>query len=484
MVARTVDAFWDGGRTFHVRFMPDQIGAWHYECASTDAGLNAQRGAFVCEPNDGATRFDRHGAVQVSDNRRYLAHADGTPFFWLADTCWNGPLRATSDEWAEYLNARIDQGFNTVQWVATQWISAPDGDLTGALPFEGHERISVKPDVFQRLDAKQDSLNAAGLLSVPVLLWAAEWGDPTVMAINPGLTLPEDQAILLARYMVARWGANHVCWILPGDGNYLGVKADRWRRIGRAVFDGAPHAPVTLHPNGLSWYGSDFRHEDWLDFLGYQSCHFGDPDSLAWIVRGAPASDWTAEPARPIINLEPNYEYHLDIADRSRRFEAYDVRRAMYWSLLVSPMAGVTYGGHGVWGWDDGTAPPVAHEMSGIPLHWRQALHMPGAEQMRHLLACFTSANWWQLQPDPALVVAPTDSPIAHAITAARVPDGSLALVYLPAGGTVELAMSRLPDPPHATWFDPRTGASHPAEGASGCFTAPDSQDWLLVVRA
>ena len=39
---------------------------------------------------------------------------------------------------------------------------------------------------------------------------------------------------------------------------------------------------------------------------------------------------------------------------------------------------GVSYGGHGVWGWDDGSAPPVAHPNPGVPLPWREALRMPG----------------------------------------------------------------------------------------------------------
>ncbi len=98
------------------------------------------------------------------------------------------------------------QKFNAIQWVATQWIGAPDGDLYGELPFNGCECISVNPTVFQRLDVKLDAMNRNSFLTAPVLLWAAEWGDPSIMSINAGLTLPQDQAILLARYMFARWG--------------------------------------------------------------------------------------------------------------------------------------------------------------------------------------------------------------------------------------------------------------------------------------
>ena len=73
------------------------------------------------------------------------------------------------------------------------------------------------PEFFRRLDGKVAALARAGLLAVPVLLWAAEWtDDPRVNELNPGYSLPDDQAVLLARYMVARWDAYPVAWILPG----------------------------------------------------------------------------------------------------------------------------------------------------------------------------------------------------------------------------------------------------------------------------
>src|SRR5262249_15823836 len=34
----------------------------------------------------------RHGFLQVSADRRFLAHADGTPFLWLGDTLWGATV--------------------------------------------------------------------------------------------------------------------------------------------------------------------------------------------------------------------------------------------------------------------------------------------------------------------------------------------------------------------------------------------------------
>jgi hypothetical protein len=38
---------------------------------------------------------------------------------------------------------------------------------------------------------------------------------------SPGYTLPDDEAVRLARYIMARYEAHHVIWLLGGGGNYL-----------------------------------------------------------------------------------------------------------------------------------------------------------------------------------------------------------------------------------------------------------------------
>ncbi len=488
-----VYGFWDGGRIWRVRFIPTEVGSWHYrtQCSdTTNQGLHDIVADFECSEgaiNAGSTVFQRHGPISIAPSGRHLEHADGTPFFWLADTCWNGPLLSTEPDWQHYVDVRTQQKFTAVQWVGAQWISAPQGDIHQRLPFSGHEAIAVDPVVYQRLDQKQDALTQAGLLSVPVLLWAAVWGPPEVMAINPGLTLPEDQCILLARYMVARWGGNPVVWILPGDGVYTGEHAARWQRIGEAVFGNIDHAPVTLHPSGKQWYGADFEGESWLDFIGYQSCHYGDDESLAWIVNGPPATAWQKERAWPVINLEPNYEGHVAINDHSHPFNAFDVRRASYWSLLVSPTAGVSYGGHGVWGWDDGSGPPVAHPDSGRALPWQDALQLPGAGQMTVLQELFTSLPWQTLRPAPELLVARSaPDNVGETVVVAQSTDQDLVVAYLPTGGEITLHANSGQSPSAAQWIDPRRGERFDAALLIGKetiqVTTPSTEDWLLVI--
>lgn len=486
---QTVRGFWDGGNIWRVRFAPDEVGEWRYQTSCSDVdngGIHAQTGEFSCTPPTSETRFTKHGPVRLAANQRHLEHADGTPFFWLADTGWNGPLRSTAQEWEHYVDVRTRQHFTAVQWVTTQWRAAPHGDIEGQVAYTGdNSSIEINPAFFQRLDTYVEATANAGLLNVPVLLWTL--GSAETLEVNPGHSLPEEQAVLLVRYMVARWGAYPVLWILPGDGNYGGEKAERWQRIGRAAFGDEPHAPVALHCCGMHFPAEEFRNETWLDMLGYQSGHGDSADTLRWIVNGPPAQEWQKEPRLFYINLEPPYENHVAYQS-GRAHDAHSVRRAMYWSLLNAPTAGVTYGGHGVWGWDDGTEPPVDHPRSGVPLPWQDALTMPAAEQMAHLFDFFDSINWWELRPAPELLAKqPGDADVHKYVLASRSPSGDLAILYAPEGGTIVLNASALPGETEATWVDPRDGSRHSAtshtDSENITFETPSASDWLLQLK-
>jgi len=481
--------FWDGGQTWKVRFAPNELGKWYYSTSCSnpkDEGLHRQSGAFLCTAPKGRTRFDQHGPVRVARDGRHLQHEDGTPFFWLADTAWNGALLSTPAEWDLYLRERQRQKLTVVQWVATQWRASPTGDREGRPAFKDPDRIAVIPEFFRQLDAKADAVNRAGLLNAPVLLWAI--GGGARPQVNPGYALQEDQAMLLARYMMARWGANDVIWILPGDGDYRGPRAERWKRIGRALFGEEPHAPVVLHPGGMHWVWNEFRDEKWLDIHGYQSGHGDDDRTLRWIFEGPPATDWKKEPARPFINLEPPYENHVAYQSQTR-IAPLTVRRAIYWSLLNAPTAGVSYGGHGVWGWDDGTKPPMDHPRTGVPLPWQKALLMPAAEQMAHVASFFTSIDYWRLRPAPEVLASqPGKQEARRHVAAARSEAGDLLVVYVPEDRNVEILQKSLPPNFRASWFSPRTGEKPSVVAVVNDqaiqFATPDEGDWLLLVKS
>ena len=479
--SRVVPGFWDGGRTWKVRYRPDEEGEWHY-VSSTPADetqLHGQSGTFVCLATDSNSRFLKRGPVDLSNNGHHLSHEDGTPFFLLADTVWNGPMLSTSDDWSLFLNDRIEKQFTGIQFVTqAPWITCFT-NREGEVAVTGNPAMPANPHFFKRIDEKMDAINDRGLLAIPVLAWAATWND-TARQYNVGCFLSEDQLIAFVKYQVARYQAHHVVWILPGDGRYEGEEAEKWLRVGRAVFGEGEHAPVSLHPCGQHWPYEPFREEAWCNVYGYQSSHSDADSTLSFIQSGSPAQAWRQKPTRPVMNIEPCYEAHIN-GKTGEPFGAITVRQACYWSLLSAPPAGLTYGGHGIWGWAEQEELPLHHPKTGLSKPWQEAKDLEGAFDMERLSNLFTGVSWWDLRPDAAMVVQAEEP--SQFIGAARTDDGSLAILYAPTGGELAVDMGTLADGVCGQWFDPRTGVRCKVDGVDGTFTAPDDQDWVLILE-
>ena len=475
-----VDAFWDGGRTWRVRFSPDMVGRWKFRtfCSDTDNnGLHNEIGEFICSAVTGLTRFEKHGQVRVARDRRHLEHMDGTPFFWLADTIWNGGRVAELKDWQYYAGVRASQRFT-----AAQWAVAPGDDLKNQSAYTGFpERIGIDPEFFQRLDAKLEVLRQAGILNAIVPLLEL----PSVKHTAP--PLPDAQAELLVRYVVARWGADPVAWLLAFEGDSAGKNLDRWKRIGQAVFAARSHAPVILFTGGTQWLLDEFRDQPWVDVFGYQSVTDFTEDALKWTFNGPFPAEWKKQPTRPIIPFAP---FENGLAPHSaKRFSSDDVRRAAYWSLLQTPPAGLSYGGEGVANWDRGFGPGQMQATADDLAMWRKALFMPAAKQMSSLARLMTSIDFPSLRPDPkAVAVQPGEQSPQRFVTAVGTEAKDLSMVYVPEDRTLEILLDALPQSPSVSWFSPRTGQNSPAAvvrtGRSCQFPTPEPGDWLLVVKA
>lgn len=478
----TARAFWDGDRTWRVRFCPDEVGSWDYQtdCSNpADGGLHQRRGTFECHPYDGENPLYRHGQIRVAASGRHLEHQDSKPFFFLADTTWHGPHVATAADWNHYLDDRVSKRFSAILFSAPH-LRYMTANADGRLPFYGRERIRIEPTFFQRLDGAVDAINTHGLLATPLLLHGGGDSERNVAAF-----LPEDQLILFARYLIARYDAHHVLWDFLAEADFHGNSGRRWHRIGRAVFSGGRRHPVTLHPYGNDWALYDFIDESWMDVAGYQSAHGDNEVFLRWITEGPPSSSWRLHPPRPFINLEPPYEGHLAYHSK-QPFDAATVRRHLYWSLLSAPTAGVGYGCQGLWAWDtrSGDVPFAAPE-TGISRAWHEALDYPGAVSLCHLVALMESIPWWELRPAPEMLgFQPGRDDPRLAVVASRTIDGCHAVVYVPRGSNLVLGLDARPL--RAVWADPRTGDQHivtvPATDGTWTVPTPDDEDWVLLL--
>lgn len=137
--AKRVYGFWDGGRTFKVRFVATAPGEWRWTTASNqpdDPGLNGGTGALralAWTDAEKQTNPNRRGFLRPTPDGHALQHADGSPFFllgdtWLAASTWRLPFRgapAAPDyipgpglSFEEAVAWRKRQGFNSISLIA------------------------------------------------------------------------------------------------------------------------------------------------------------------------------------------------------------------------------------------------------------------------------------------------------------------------------------------------------------------------------
>jgi hypothetical protein len=482
----TLDSFWDGGRTWRARARLDEPGTWSWRstCSDgSDAGLAGLHGTVECDPYDGPNPLYRHGPVTVSADGRHFEHRDGTPFFWLGDTAWNGVLRADPDEWDAFLAERSRRGFSVVQFFGSTWRGFLVDDH-GEPSCTVTDRVRVNPSLYRRLDPMVRAINGHGMLAYAI-------GVLALFEDEPAWAWPEADLERFIRYLDARWGAYHMAWSPIGDGDYSGDRVERVKRLCRAVYEPTHRNLVTVHPKGWSLYCDEYRDESWFDFVSYQSCHDDTVERLRWHPFGPIPDEWRRSPARPIVNVEFNYEAHPSFTNR-RVFTTQEVRRAAWWSLLISPPAGVSYGHYHEWSWSDVPEPvgvSIRHQSDIMVGPWRQAIDTPGVRSMTTMRRFFESGPWWLVRPAPELLLAqPGTDDATRFIAVGRTEDGAWTMAYAPVGDSIILTEESMSPSASARWFDPRTGHWRPATAEAAttpgvAFRPPDDDDWVLDIR-
>ena len=223
----------------------------------------------------------------------------------------------------------------------------------------------------------------------------------------------------------------------------------RWKEIGRQVFSGINHAPVTLHPHGSSWIGEEYAGEDWYDIMGYQSSHNNGERVVNWINKGPMTQMWDKLKPMPYINMEPNYEeIHFKITDK-------DVRNASYWSIFATPLAGITYGANGIWPWLAEGELILNHSGKPGVSSWRKSIEFPGSIQMGYLFEFINRYEWWNFFPaNELLIEQPGEEVYNHWISVVKTIDNSTIVAYLPVKSNVKLRnLSNFTY--SAKWFNP-----------------------------
>lgn len=468
--------FWDGGEVFRICAALPEPGIWHWETTCSDAtnrGLHQQRGTVDVSPYRGDNPLYQHGFLKVSDDRRYLAYGDATPFLWMGDTAWAVPMRANDDEWSAYLADRQTKHFTLLQIApASRW--AGETDRQGEKPFHDQACERLNPAFWQTFERRVQRANEAGFVVLLVGLMEPVDRYPQAAA-----------ACLFARNIVARLFGNFVIFSPSFDSPFMPL-ADE---VGLATREATSLHLITQHPGTPSReptpiWTMQYYDRPYLDIAGVQTGHNGGNrqrcahHAIEWISHA-----YRHEPHKPVVNLEAMYD-----GQGEKGWQAVDAR-SLAWRSWLSGAMGYTYGagdvrpkvprgGGGVWKW---VTDSQKYD------YWAKALQWESAAQMRHLHDFLAAIEWWRLTPAHDLIRNQPDD-VTRRMVLAKAAKGDLAVAYLPRNESIELDLSTFPAPLGASWFDPVHGRFTAIDGrieykGTHRFVAPSKGDWVLLLR-
>lgn len=483
-----VPAFWAGENQWRVRYAPPLRGRYTCitECSDrSNRDLHGVTTTLEVTPYEGENPLYKRGALRVSANKRYLEHADGTPFFWMGDTWWMGLTnRLRWPEDFQWLTAdRRRKGFTVIQFVAGLYPDMDSFDPRGmneaGYPWTtGYSGIN--PAWWDMADLRVQHLVESGLIPCVVGCWGYYL-----------LKIGMEKMKRHWRYIVARWGAYPVVWTLAGEGSmpwYLSETKDQdraelvkqWTEMARFVRGIDPYRRiVTIHPSRSA--RASVSDQGVIDFDMLQTGH-GDRKSLPNTVKSVVAS-YEAEPRMPVINGEVCYE---GILAQSKD----DVQRLMFWACVLSGACGHTYGANGIWqvNLPDKPYGPSPHGNTWGNTPWREAAGLPGSTHVGLCAKLLQEYEWWRFEPHPEWVEPHWNDNNYELAFAAGIP-GKLRFIYIPSRFDPPTVVKLEGGSWEALLFDPSTGERHNLGrvAASGeqwhAPRFPEVRDWVLVME-
>ena len=449
--------------------------AGSYNVTSTQNGASwiMQLVAFKSVGSNPVTAYP----LKVSPNGRYLVDQNNVPFLLTGDSPQALMVNLSEADADFFFADRQAAGFNAV-WInllcATYTGGRPDASTyDGIIPFTTPGDISTPNEAyFTRIDHMIQLAAQHGLV---IFLDPAETGSFLSVLNDNGVTKSRNYG----RYLGNRYRSfDNIVWMSGND------------------FQSWPNAgdDAVVQAVALGIHDNDDRHIHTVELDYLVSGSLDDPTWEPLIQLNASytyyptyaqvLTDYNRSNALPTFMVEANYEFEHNAADEGT---PEILRRQEYWTLL-SGAAGQLYGNHYTWPFLDG---------------WQDNFDTPGSQQMGFVKALFQSRAWYNLVPDQDHTVvtagfgtyADTGSLGSNDyLTAARTPDGTLVMAYMPTLRTITIDMSSLTSPAFASWYDPSIGALTSIAGSpfanSGTrdFTPPGNNnagdgDWVLVLE-
>jgi hypothetical protein len=435
--------------------------------------------------------------VKASSNNRYLVDQNNSPFMIVGDSPHSLIGRMSRSDAEFYMANRQRYGVNTL------WVELLCNDKTACnsdgTTFDGIPPFTARGDIttpnsayFQRVD---DMLTIAAAHGITILLDAVETAGWLATFKANGA----EKAAGFGRYLGNRYnnvpniiwmyGNDFQTWADPGDDDVV-------LAVARGITSADPNHIHTTELNYLSSGSLDDAR--WEQIVGLDGAYTYYP-TYAQVLK-----EYNRPNFRPVFMVEANYEFEHNLNTDGGSLP--NLRHQEYWTML-SGATGQLYGSAYTWRLPSGWLSNWRLKLSARRLFgWRSNLDTPGVMQLSYMKNLFAPRKWYDLVPDQRHTVV-TDgygTPAASGTgsvttdtyaTAARTPDGTLIMVYMPTIRPITVDMSKLPGPTAARWYDPTTGEYIPAAGSPFAnigtreLTPPGKNhdgdgDWVLVLEA
>jgi hypothetical protein len=382
--------------------------------------------------------------LRLSTNGRYLVDASGAAFLVVGDTAWSLIAQLRQDDILRYLEDRQQRGYNgiIVNLIEHKYASRAPANIQGLAPFlKPNDFTQPNPEYF---DYAHRAIQAANERGISVWLCPAYLG---AGGGDEGFFQEIKAAGPSALRTYGRYLGQHfkdlpnIVWMVGGD-NAL-PEAERWtgNELAIGLREGGADQLMTAH-GGQTSALETFGEQPWLEIEAvyrYQSD--------LWLPLQAA---YKLKPVRPFVLIETTYEGEHDAKPDQ-------IRRQAWWAMLCGA-CGQFFGNNPLWHFDGPTLFPAKGT-------WQMALDSTGSRDIARLGSFFSSRKWQDLIPDTrdALIKSGAGENAARAV-AARGPDGSFAILYIPdnGGGPRELTLnlSSFPSSMKAQWIDPSKDAT------------------------
>lgn len=428
---------------------------------------------------DGKTVDFSHGKLCVSQNKRFLMHEDGTPFFYLGDTAWELFHRLNENEVEYYLEDRRLKGFTVIQAVI---LAELDGlntpNKNGDLPLINNDPGRPNEAYFQWVDKVIRIAESKGLYIGLLPTWGdkvdKQWG------IGP-VIFNKENIVEYGNFLANRYESfPNIIWINGGDRKGGESNFPIWDALGRTIKSIDKNHLMTYHPSGEASSSQWFHNCDWLDF---NICQTGHAQTDYAIYERLLIPDYKLIPIKPCMDAEPRYEnIPISFKAENGRFDASDIRKTLYWSLF-SGAFGYTYGANEIWQFYTADVEPMVDAR----VDWETALQFQGSFEMIFARKLLMEYDYFSRIPDQTIILTPQKDYKDIAVAARG---DNYVFVYFPNGNELEISLEKIGKAKklQLKWFDPRNGETKPlkrvkAKGSIKLKPETQGNDWILIME-